>query len=96
MIENRKRETLTKLFNGELNPAEMKFVNDNNFGFKYDKINELEITITNLLPEEKKSLASIFRDKIEEKDSVFQSISFSDGFSLGLKIAVECFLGDNE
>ncbi len=85
-----KDNIISKLYFGELYPAERNpYINP-----EYTKITEqvfkLEEKITNLLPQEKKELYNEIMDKRNSLKSILIEDSFIDGFRYGVKLMIDC------
>jgi len=90
------KNTIIKLYNGELYPAEMSFnitpeyiKHSSAVEFLYNKLREV-------LPDDFKYLVEEFRNEIQTSNCIIQDLTFCNGFSLGLRITAESLLNNND
>lgn len=86
------KETILKLYNGELCPIEITPYKNMEYKENLNKITYLEKQISYLLSDDKKHLLEDYYEVMNKNSSSLSEQAFIDGFSLGLKLSAEAFI----
>ncbi|MDD4066626.1 MAG: hypothetical protein PHH22_01455 [Clostridia bacterium] len=89
------KETILKLYNGELYTAEMNFNITSEYKKHSSAVESLYNKLREVLPDDFKYLVEEFRNEIEASNCIIQDSTFCNGFSLGLRITAESLLNNN-
>lgn len=88
------KETILKLYNGELCPIEITPYKNMEYKENLNKITYLEKQISYLLSDDKKYLLEDYYEAINKNSSSLLEQSFIEGFSLGLRLSAESFINE--
>ena len=88
--------TIDKLYYGHIRPHE-KFVDpESRFAVLQDLLLSSDEDLTRLLPENCKGAYDAFKAAYDEMYAMAETEAFADGFSLGLRIGIECYSRETE
>ena len=82
--------TIEKLYYGHIHPHEKLVDPESRFAVLQDLLLSSDEDLTRLLPENCKGAYESFKAAYDEMYATAQVEAFADGFSLGLRLGVEC------
>ena len=83
--------TIEKLYYGQIRPHEKHVDPESRFAVLQDLLSFSDEDLTRLLPENFKGAYDAFKAAYDELYAMAETEAFSDGFSLGLRIGIECY-----
>ncbi len=90
------KETILKLYNGEIIPVEISPPKSSEYKNNSNRIINLQEKITNSLSDNKKNLVEEFYDIMNSNASFLAEQAFEEGFSIGLRLTAESFMNNKE
>ena len=88
--------TIEKLYYGHIRPHE-KFVDpESRFAVLQDLLLSSDEDLTRLLPDNCMGAYDAFKAAYDEMYAMAETEAFADGFSLGLRIGIECYSRETE
>ena len=88
--------TIEKLYYGQIRPHEKIVDSESRFAVLQDLLSSSDEDLTRLLPENCKGTYDAFKAAYDEMYAMAETEAFADGFSLGLRIGIECYSRETE
>ena len=88
--------TIEKLYYGKIRPHEKLIDPESRFAVLQDLLSSSDEDLTRLLPENCTGAFESFKAAYDELHAMAETEAFADGFSLGLRIGIECYSRETE
>ena len=88
--------TIEKLYYGQIRPHEKLVDPESRFAVLQDLLSSSDEDLTRLLPENCTGAFESFKAAYDELYAMVETEAFADGFSLGLRIGIECYSRETE